>query len=304
MSDLRASLTVDVLATSPWHRREVGYPELKRWRAAHIDAYGQAFVGTTSISIPETKLKLVAYDDWPVTSGELARRYLRRVFADVKRRPPSPRASGFGWTPPALCRPVRHRPLAYVDIASAYWQMIRPFRPDDVILGDEVFRGSAEWLTPEAVTEDRRLRHAIHGSIFANRIKFYRYGSLVVAPRTNVWSNPTMARYCMQTLHAVCGRLAADTNLHAWMTDAAIVDTDDAEPVTRFLEREWLLASRLKARGSGAVLNATTYQVGDKASLNLVHGTVRLLDAEPCPLLKVKRVPVRQLQAVRRRVAA
>lgn len=302
---LRDALTDAVLAGSRWQRRKVGYPELERWRAAKIDEYPQAFVGTSSITVPQANLKLVAYDEWPVTSGELARAYLHRVYADAPRRPlPSPRARGFSWTAPIVANPVRHRALAYVDVESAYWQLISIFRPDDLVLGDEVVPGTLEWLNKETVAEDRRLRHCVHGSIFSNRLVFYRYGTPVVVPKVNRWSNPSLALHCFQTLHAVCRRVAAGTSLHAWMTDAAIVDADDAEPVAALMAGEWLLRSRLKAQGAGTVVSATTYAVGDKMSLDVVHGTTDLARAEPRKFSNLKRVPWRQLQSTRKGVAA
>lgn len=301
---LRDVLTEQVLERSRWKRRQCGYPELERRRAAWIDRFGQVFVGTTSLTVTDTQTKLIAYDDWPVTDAELARAYLRLVFAGVKgRRLPSPRAPGFGWQAPIVCSPVRHRSLAYVDIVSAYWQLISAFRPDDVILGKEVIPGRAEWLTADEVARTRRLRHCVHGTIFANRIAYYRYGHLVVAPKVNAWSNPTLRSYCMQTLHAVAGRLGRSVGLHAWMTDAAIVDADDAESVTSYLAREWRLTSALKAQGNGAVISATTYMVGDKASRDILSGTTELVRAPEHPYSSLRRVPTKQLKTLRQRAS-
>ena len=280
------------------------YPELERQRAAWIDQYPQVFVGRSSITIPCQNLKLVAFDEWPVPSGELARAYLKMVYAGARGRPPSPRATGFQWQAPIVTVPVRHRALAYVDVTSAYWQLVSCFRPDDLILGTEIVGGRCDWLTVDEVAEDRGLRHSIHGSVFANKLRFYQYGKEVIVPHTSRWSNPTLMRHCMQVLHGVCGNLARNVNLWAWMTDAAIVDADDAEPVMRWLQREWLLASKLKGLGSGAVVTPTTYCVGEKMSMDLVNGTTDLSTAEPRGFSNLRRVPARQLQAVRRRVAA
>ena len=300
---LRDALTEAVLARSPYERRCVAFDELAKWRAARIDSYARAYVGDVSVTIPELNLKLVRFDEWPVTSGELAREYLQIVYADVHGVRCSPRASGFAWAPPILAAPVRHRELAYADIESAFWQLISCFNPDDLVLGDEIVEGKARWLTVDAVAEDRRLRHCVHGTIFSNHLVFYRYGTPVVVPKVSKWSNPSLRLHCMQTLHAVCGRLRRDVNLHAWLTDAAIVDADDAEPVRRFMDREWKLAAKVKAQGAGAVISATTYVVGDKASLDLVNGTATLASAEQRPFSNLRRVPGRQLQAVRQKVA-
>lgn len=300
---LRDTLTEQVLESSKWERRQVGYPELERRRSVWIEKFAQVFVGAQSISVPARHLKLVAFDEWPVTSGELARQYLRNVYAGVRTRPPSPRARGFGWQAPIMANPVRHRALGYVDITSAYWQLVSCFAPDDLVLGDEIVPGKARWLTVEEVEADRRLRHCIHGTIFSNRIAFYNYGKLVVVPKTSVYSNPTLAAHCMQVLHAVCGILSRDIGVWAWMTDAAIVDADDIEPVMRYMEREWALQAKLKALGSGAVVSATTYCVGDKMSRDLLNGTTDLSCAEPRTFTNLRRVPRRQLQTVRRRVA-
>lgn len=301
---LRSVLTEQVLASSAWRRRQCGYPELEEKRAAWIDQFRQVFVGHTSISVPETRTKLVAYDDWPVTAGELSRAYLRLVFADVRRRAPSPHARGFGWQAPIVARPVRHRSLAYVDIVSAYWQLLSCFRPDDLLLGTEILPGDAAWLTIDEVAEDRPLRHAVVGSVFSNKLAFYSFGKLVVVGKTNQWSNPTLKIHCMQVLHAVAGSLDRAGALHAWLTDAAIVDADDAEPLQRLMARDWWLSSAVKSQGSGFVLSATTYRVGEKESLDITHGTTDPARAEPRAFSNLRRVPGRQLQAVRRRAAA
>ena len=301
MTALRDTLTTAVLATSTWKRRQVGYPELARWRGAKIDSYERVFVGHSSISIATTRTKLIAYDTWPVTAGELARAYLRGVHAGERRRPPSARAPGFAWQAPIVCDPVRHRSLGYVDVVSAYWQLISCFGPCDLVLGTEVVPGKARWIAPDEVTADRSLRHAVVGSIFSNRISWYRYGQLVAIAKTSPWSNPSLKRHCMQVLHAVCGQLRRRGNLYAWLTDAAIVDADEVEPVIELLAREWRLASTLKGLGSGAVVNATTYAVGEKWSLNLAHDA-DMTRIEPRPFSNLKQVPGKRLQTMRKKM--
>lgn len=298
---LRDDLTDAVLARSTMQRRQVNYPELEEWVAGRIDPYERVFVGRSSVTIMDTHTKLIGYDEWPVTSAELAREYLRRVFSapDVVHRTPRPGAPGFGWQAPVHCSPINHGTFAYVDIVSAYWQLLSVFGPNDVIVTDRVIRGGGEWLAADEVGSDRRLRHCVIGSVFGNSISWYRRGVLTTTPKTSPWSNPTLKRYCMQTLHALCGQIAQLTPLHAWLTDAAIVDAGDAADVCAWLQDAWAVASAVQAYGAGAVLTPTTYAVGDKASLDLQNGTHVLGAVVPKPFSNLRRVPSRRLQSLR-----
>ena len=301
---LRDVLTDAVLARSRWKRKQVGYPEIERKQAAWTDQYGRVFVGHSSISVATTGVKLVAYDEWPVTSGELGRAYLRLVFGAGTDRRARANARGFSWQAPLVCAPVRHRSLAYVDITSAYWQLLAPFGPDDLLLAGDVVPGHLSWLTTDEVEADRALRHSIVGSIFSNHLVWWSYGRIVSIDKASPWSNPTLRAHAMQVLHAACGQVARTTTLHAWMTDAAIVDDEDADTVQALLASTWGLSSKVKARGPGAVVNATTYVVGDKRSGNLVSGTHCLSDIVPRASSNLRRVPVRQLRTVRERMAS
>ena len=296
---LRDHLREAVLARSPYRRESVTFDELAKRRAAWIDQYRQVYVGTVSITVPALKLKLIRYDEWPVTSGEMARQYLRQVYDGVPAIGASPRARGFRWSPPIVARPTRHGVFAYVDIESAFWQLISCFRPDDLILGGTIAEGTAEWWTTDGVAADRRLRHCIHGSVFSHHLTFYRFGTPVTIGVTSKWSNPTLQLHCMQVLHALCAAVDRRFSLQAWLTDAAIVHADDAEAVVEMLARDWRVASKVKAAGAGAVVNATSFAVGEKSSLDVRNGRTDPLSAEPSTVSTLKRVPFRQLQRMR-----
>lgn len=289
---LRPSLETRVLDRSTYQRREIGYPELESWVGARIDDYERVYLGASSVTIPELKLKMVVYDEFPVTAGELAREYLRLVYDDYDPGlRPGHRHPGWGWEAPLYCAPTRHRPMAYIDIHSAYWQLVRCFRPDDLPLPDGgCIEGELAWLSPEAVEEDRRLRHALVGSMFANKVEWHRYGKPMSTYAPNKWSNPSLKRLCMSTLHAVAAACRRRFGLHAFLTDAMIVDADQGERVVKWLADEWSLSSRIEAVGMGQVWSTTQYMVGGKQTMDFTNGNADPRTAVSIPSSNLRRV--------------
>ena len=274
-TDLLEAINLDA-----WERVSVSEIELnaKADTPEWLGAYDCVYVGGDSITIKDTRQKLLTWRTFPVTNGELAREYLRQVFPPRKEHETplmaNPANVGFLAKAPLFCEPVRHRPLAYVDIESAYWQLISCYRPDDMPFPSSrsVNAGTLEWWRPDEVRQTRGLRHAIAGSMWSNRIEWCNRGTWRETLATSRWSNPWIKRHVMHTLHAVVWDLMGRVNLHAWLTDAAIVDADDATEVVDRLARHWHLTSRVVASGAGAVWNVTSYVVGEKRSLNIEHG--------------------------------
>ena len=304
---LRDDLLADV-DLAGWQRVSVSELELtaKSDTLEWLGQFDRVYVGTDAITVADTKEKLLSWRTYPVTGGELARAYLRRLFVKGAHTTPlmaTPANLGFRAQAPLHCEPVRHRVLAYVDIDAAYWQLISAYRPDDMPLGRSINAGTLEWWCPDEVRQTRGLRHAIAGSMWSNRIEWCSRGTWHEQLITNRWSNPYMKRHVMHTVHAIVFDLVDRVNLHAWLTDAAIVDADDATAVVDHLADHWRLSSRVVAVGTGAVWNVTSYVVGEKRSLNIENGHLPSTVAAYSNLAPPEE-GVQWLAAERRRVAA
>lgn len=275
--------------------------ETRDWLAQ----FERVYVGAESITVADTRQKLLSWRTYPVTNGELARAYLRRLFAKGHRTPLMATAAnvGFNAQAPLYCEPVRHRLLSYIDIESAYWQLISPYRPDDMPLAASrsVNTGTLDWWRPDEVRETRGLRHAIAGTMWANRLEWCSRGTWTATLTAKRWSNPWMKRHVMHTLHALVSDLMATVTVHAWLTDAAIVDAGDATVVLDHLRDRWHLSARVVETGMGAVWNMTSYSVGEKRSLGVVNG--RIPDASAFSNLAVPAEGISWLREERLRVA-
>ena len=299
---LRATLSDQVLEGSRWDRVEITYPELETWIGARVDAYERVFVGLHSITIPAEKKKYIVYDRFPVTPGEIAREYLRTVWQERRTMLPTKSAPGWHWEAPIHCEPVHNTMLAYIDIEQAYWQLLTPWRPDDVPLPHGgCIEGELEWLVPSVVAEDRELRHAIVGTIFASRITWLRYGQPQTAYAPKFWSSPSLKRTCMQTLHAMATQVRRRYGLYAWLTDAAILDAHVAQEVSDFLAIHWGVRSRVVASGIGSVFSPTAYIVGEKRTRNFTSGALDPETVRDTPLRGLRRTPGNVLRRERLR---
>lgn len=297
---LRDDLAAEALAVSPLQRREITYPDLESWIGGKIDAYAQVFIGGNSVTIMDTKEKLLTYDEFPATNGELARVYLKRVWQGSRSIYSGAKASGWEWEAPLYCSPVRNRNLAYIDVTAAWWQVVSTYRPDDIPLpSGHVVPGELEWPDADELAADKALRHAVVGAMFAHRLRFFRYGAQVDVHAPSPWASPALKRQCMATYHAIAGAIRDRFTLHAWLSDAAVVDACQAEEVCDWLAITWGIRSRVVEVGMGSVWSCTQYMVGQKWTMDFVHETATPLRAVERPLDKIRKVPTEPLRAQR-----
>ena len=289
---LRTGLAEQVLKrTNRYERIEISQMEYDEKWLDWIKGFPVVYVGHKHLTVPEIGQRLIVWDQFPVTDGELARQYLRTVYEDLPQKRQNPKSSLFEWEAPIFTAPVTNRALAYVDIEAAYWQIVSVFRPDDVVLSNgAVAGGEADWIEPATVAGDRGLRHAVVGSIFANSILVHEHGKPRRILASSPWTNGWLKRHCMQVLHAIAGELAGEGRLHSFMTDAAIVDWRTQEEIVHWLSGTWGLRARVKAQGMGSVWSPTTYEVGEQRSMDLVNGTTTRTSAVARPFSNLKRV--------------
>lgn len=300
---LRDDLTQMVLESDTRYRRvEIGWPKYEEI-VGSLEQYREAFVGGSHITIPELRTRFIAYTEYPVTVGECARAYLRWCYESSEwgRVPPfRPRSSHpwFAKRTPLFVDPVKLGAFSYVDIEHAYWQILRHYRADMVIrIADRsFFDGCVPFLRPAEVDDDRELRHAVGGSLFASRITVYRYGSPKDHRVPSRFANPTLQMLAYDTLSAIAWDIKRHFPLHAWLTDAAIVWDPDGtfgELVTAYLAERWHITSRVVAWGSGEINSPANYRVGSKETRDFL----RL--REPRAVNQLPRVNVKRLRGWR-----
>ena len=282
MTTLRSTLTEAAVARSRWHRERIPGIELQAYvtTPAWLAERERVWEGMESITIATEQRKLIAWEEWPATSGEMAREYLRLTWATASTEVgASPRSPGFAWQAPIMARPVKGG-LAYVDIASAYWQILGVYRPDDLPMGERFEPGILSWPQEQEMAGDRRLRHAVVGNLFSNKVSWLNRGNRIEVYSVKRWSQPFLKARCMSTLHAIACDIDANFRLHAWLTDAAIVDLADATDTVEYLAERWTIEARVAAAGDGAVWSVTSHQVGEKQTLDLVNGSTTPMELE------------------------
>jgi hypothetical protein len=252
-----------------WGREPVGIYELETLRndRAWLAQYSQVYLGMESVTVRDERMRYVHEATWPCTSGELAREYLKHTLGG--RRRVAPRPDWYRRTAPLWCTPHRGT-MAYVDLRHAYWEIVRRFCPEVAFYkpgtrDQEIIhpRSEVAWTNDEQVDEDRRLRHAIVGALFSRSVRYHHYGEPVEQVLYAGHHRPSLYRICMDMLHAVALDVSRHFALHAWLTDAAIVDERDAEGLREFLMERWSFPSEVKGRGRGSVVNTSSYRLGE-----------------------------------------
>lgn len=304
---LAADLEARVLSRS--HSRRIRVPRIEiqallqtpEW----LEAHERLYEGGDSLTVATEGRKLIAWTAWPVTPGEMARAYLAQVWSQpgATATEVGARATniGFAWEAPIMATPHKGG-LAYIDIHHAYWQLVSPYRPDDLLVGEHREEGVLDWLEPEQVDEHRSLRHAVVGCLFSNSLRWLCRGESCSQLRCERWSNPYLKRRCMSTLHAICWDLMSRFTVWAFMTDAVIVDLYQAEEVIGHLAGSWRVKARIVAEGEGAVWSTVSHRVGNKETMDLVNGTVAEADLnrrDTPPSSNLREVPVKWLRAER-----
>jgi hypothetical protein len=272
---LREELTDEVLARDArlgWTRQRVSDYELTACRndPEWLSRYRQIFEGT-SFTIMDTKTRLVPVPAWPVVDGELGRAYLRAMTEHYGTAPPYQRGvvkAGHMERGPALwCEPVRRMKfLSYVDLHHAYWSILRPHCWDTLhMLDGRVLTplGGLRWIRPDEVAEDRGIRLAVPGTLFARGFAFYHWGKWTEHPRSpGSFTQPSLYHIVFSTMHAIAADVIRHFPVHAWLTDACIIDAAAEDDVRGFLAERWALASSVKGRGMGQVFNVGSYRIG------------------------------------------
>lgn len=304
--NLRDWLTHCALARSTTERLEITPREHERMlELAH--QWPRVYAGSYHLTIPSERRKYVVFNEYPVPNGELAREYVKQCWeascwggVPPDKSPRKARHPYWNRRAPLYCRPVRHRSLAYVDIHHAYWSIVEPYCLDHVLsTSGNTVAGVVPFLYPREVDRDRRLRHAVVGTLFSHQLSWLAWGEWKTVPLASPTSNPSLARITFDTMHAVCRDVREHFETFAWLTDACIVARKDGPAVVEMLRERWALSSRVVAEGMGAVWAPSTYRVGPKVTLDISNRNASYTVTE-CEKIN-PRISVRRWREERRR---
>jgi hypothetical protein len=272
---LRDDLTAEVLERDRamgWSRVEVSAYDIRSrendtaWRSQ----FRRIFFGGDSVTVADTKTRYVAAGCWPVPPGELARAYLRRLPKPFLQRGLAQSLPEL--TAPLYCRPTCNTRLAYIDLRHAYWEIVRRHPFDAMYLPecDEFvyLNGGISWPHADEIDQDRPLRLSLVGHLFAQHLGYWKGSEFIQLKKMAEWSQPTLRWLTLSTMHAIAQDLRCAFPVHAWLTDACIVDARDAGALQEFLDLVWHFPSHVDATGFGSVRSVTSYAVGDKCSEN------------------------------------
>lgn len=275
----REQLAARILERSTFDRVRVSDQQLAALEdPLALSQWRQAFAGTECLTVMDKppRTKYIVSWAYPVTRSEMAREYVRWCYelADMPL-PGQVRADcpGYQQKDPLYCAPVRRRNLAYVDIRSAYWQIVQPYNVDPLVaIGPgKVWQGRTPWKDPAVIEADREIRHRAIGTLMSSGVEVWRRGVRQTLPVAGRFSNPSVAVLARGTLTAICRTARENFPIHAWLTDAAILDARAADELIGWLGATWGVEARTVALGLGTVWNVSSYRVGRKASLDVVN---------------------------------
>jgi hypothetical protein len=241
---------------------------------------GITFVeGTDSIYMLSSRVKIINRDTavyWPtldgkvvlMTPGEVARTELRREFGDYKRfykKADFDREKKLLDTPPPYFWdgiPVKNKPLFYVDLSAAYWQIYQWLTLDMVHplgMGDKHFYHLAHRLK-----EFKLARNSIIGITRTCKMSVWKKGEPIEQGFTNPYYNPAI----WATVQGIMHELAWTARTHG----AAYIAVDgyifcsplDFGWFTAFLDDMGFTYKTEK--GEGYILGWSVYSVGNKAT--------------------------------------
>lgn len=167
--------------------------------------------------------------------------------------------------------------LAYVDIASAYWSILRVFTLDTVIENGEVSIGRIQFLQPNLVEQSKGFRNAVYGvTRTPSTVQFYRFGQPVDDDRVSPFWNPYLSTCTVSTMVSIALEAMATVPVYMWLTDAAIVKASDAQKLVDLLENKWKLEARITKTGNARLTGYGDYTFGELSKI--AHGSGEAVD--------------------------
>lgn len=224
------------------------------------DPWGRNFVvGAHTLTDVTNKIKYV--QEFPVSVGEVAYEYLQLVAKDYscgsrghKAFPP----------PPMYYNGARRGLMSYVDITSCYFSIYSSATLDCFYASEGLYRdGDFPFLFADQLRFHKLTRNSVFGIIRKEGRTRYYNGEYKRTNEAGNYFSPGLIRYVLETTQAVAQDAVKKFEIHAWLTDAAILPASQAESFRDYLFSEWNFDSSEKASGAGYLYRPTLYRIGD-----------------------------------------
>ena len=223
----------------------------------------------------------------PVTDGELARPWLKRVH--VAQRPKSGMAAKrIPWQAEALKHLDMQPPtyfsgevsgsLAYVDIRGAYASIYARstldvhWRPGDL---PRLSFGRFDLLGAGELVGEKGIHVAVGGILRARKMRVLDHGRPVVQD-TTAWARflcPDLWGLICWTLHAVAADAVSIFGATYVNKDGYVVAREKAAALVAHIAGEWAMEARVQAEGDGTVRALGAWSIGDHVTRSrTVHG--------------------------------
>jgi hypothetical protein len=160
--------------------------------------------------------------------------------------------------------------LAYVDLKAAYWQILWPTTLDmeyNPITQEIEYEGKITYIHCNQFAKHKQIRNVLHTLYGYRDMRIWKHDERRIR-RGPMFMDALYRPYNVAYIHDVMNAVVTDVKnnftLLQWLTDAAIVPADQAEPLMEFLFQEWFLDSRLVQIGEGSSNRIDMYKVGSK----------------------------------------
>lgn len=162
--------------------------------------------------------------------------------------------------------------LAYIDIKAAYWSILWPTTMDmeyDPVNQEIAAEGNIGYWHCDQFMKSKRIRQIVHSLFNYREMKTWEHENQRIRrdfPPAEIY-RPYNLWYILDVMNAIVNdAINQGFTIYQWLTDAAIIPANQAEPFMEFLFERWFLASRLKWIGDGVSNQMNMYKVGPKLS--------------------------------------
>lgn len=242
---------------------------------------GNLIVGSHHITDAQNKVKYIQYDQWPVTGGEIANKYLELITEDKTIRRQQPRTTA---PPPMQYVGPKRGLMVYVDIVACYFSLYRQATLDMAYTANFVGLGDVPFLWDDELALHKLTRNTVYGIMRKKGRDRYKAevpgkGMWHRSNERGPWYAPGLIAYVMDTIQAVAQDCVAKFPIYSWLTDAAIIDYKAAGELIEYLADEWQLRARRVVSGQGFVYNLGRYWIdGKKGGSDLARLTPQASD--------------------------
>jgi hypothetical protein len=221
----------------------------------------------------------------PCTPSDLARRYLDVKFPDVLRcRTSQYQAYQVHRSHPLYARPCLLEQGVYVDIASAYWSILKAigwnceYKP--VHGGNTGFLGVGDSMRDFPFAGDKIARNCLVSLGIGRGMRMYSDGKFTVKKIGNVHRNLGLWCCVQDILNSVAYEMVALADARYVHTDGYLLPFEQLDTAMSILEA-WGLPSRIKRIGRAKVYGTGSYAIGGYSTKRPLYNPVEMRSIRP-----------------------